>query len=278
MLFKEESVKRVIKILSISTIFIGFLEAKFIVTSSISPISSIIKKIGGDEVEVLTVVKAGASPHTYEPKVSQMIKIEKSKLYFAIGVEFEKVWLNKFKNQNNSLKIIKLDENISKIKRGGKADPHIWLSPSNLLKISEKIFKKLSQADLKNRDLYKLNYQELKEEISELDKKIVENLSSVKKGSSFMVFHPSWGYFAKEYGLKEIAVEINGKKPKPSQLIKLIKRAKEEKIKALIAQPEFSTKSAEILANELKVPVIKLSPLSPNWKKTLESLSKAISR
>ncbi len=141
MLFKEESVKRVIKILSISTIFIGFLEAKFIVTSSISPISSIIKKIGGDEVEVLTVVKAGASrAHTYEPKVSQMIKIEKSKLYFAIGVEFEKVWLNKFKESKLLFKnYSNLDDNISNISQEEEqAEPHIWLSSFKIL-IWEKV-------------------------------------------------------------------------------------------------------------------------------------------
>ncbi len=80
MLFKEESVKRVIKILSISTIFIGFLEAKFIVTSSISPISSIIKKIGGDEVEVLTVVKLELPPILMNQSIS-MIKLRNQALF-----------------------------------------------------------------------------------------------------------------------------------------------------------------------------------------------------
>ncbi len=265
---------RVVLILSIAFLW-GFGEA-LVVASSIAPVSSLIKDIGGKNVDVLTVVEAGASPHSYEPKVSQMRKLERAKLYFAIGVEFERAWLRRFQSQNSTLKIIHLDKGIKKIKVGSRENPHIWLSLPNLLIISQKIFDSLVEADPKNSKIYTQNFKKLQSDIKNLHQTISNSLSKLEKGSSFMVFHPSWSYFARDYNLKELPVEVDGKEPKPSQLIKLIKIAKKEHIKTIIAQPEFSTKSANILARELGIEVLKLSPLNPDWRATFETLSKAI--
>jgi zinc transport system substrate-binding protein len=90
------------------------------------------------------------------------------------------------------------------------------------------------------------------------------------------VLHPSWGYFARDYGLRQLAVQIEGKAPKPRQLMQLIGEAGRAKVRALFVQPEFSDKSARLLARELGIPVIKLSPLAPDWEKTLLKLAESI--
>ena len=82
---------------------------------SILPVQTFVKAIGGDKVDVSLMVQPGNSPHTYEPKPSQMIEIAKADLYFAIDVEFEEVWLPKFKNLNPQMQIIDLTNNIKKI-------------------------------------------------------------------------------------------------------------------------------------------------------------------
>ena len=91
-----------------------------------------------------------------------------------------------------------------------------------------------------------------------------------------MVVHPSWGYFARDYGLRQMPVEIEGKAPKPRQLMQLVDAAKKAKIRAIFVQPEFSDKSARLLAEELRVPVLKISPLAENWSDTLLRLSRAL--
>ena len=91
-----------------------------------------------------------------------------------------------------------------------------------------------------------------------------------------MVFHPSWGYFAHAYGLKQVAVEVEGKSPKPRELIELIKEAKNEKIKAIFTQPEFSDSMAKVMASELDIKVIKVSPLAANWSENLIKIADAI--
>ena len=91
-----------------------------------------------------------------------------------------------------------------------------------------------------------------------------------------MVFHPSWGYFAHAYGLKQMAVEIEGKSPKPKEMVMLIKEAREEKIQAIFTQPEFSDSMAKVMASELHIKVIKVSPLAENWSENLLKIANAI--
>ena len=78
----------------------------------------------------------------------------------------------------------------------------------------------------------------------------------------FIVFHPSWGYFAKAYGLVQIPVEIEGKEPKAAQIRDLIRKARELKITVIFAQPQFSTRSAELIAHEIEGRVVLADPLA----------------
>lgn len=250
---------------------------------SIAPLKLFVDKIGGDRVDSRVMVQAGASPHSYEPKVSQMRYISKADIYFDIGVEFEKVWLDKFKNQNRNLIISDTSKGIKKIAmielshhEVDSKDPHIWTSPINVKQIAKNIYITLSNFDKNSSSFYKKNLDNYLKELDKLDKDIRVILKDTSKGSSFMVFHPAWGYFAKEYNLTELPVEIEGKEPKMRELIKLIKEAKKNRIHAIFTQPEFSDKSAQIIAKNLDVKVIKTSPLAENWSENLKKLAKAI--
>ena len=261
---------------------------------SILPEKTFVEAIGGEKVNVSLMVKPGNSPHTYEPKPSQMLDISKADLYFAIDVEFEKVWLPRFKSLNAKMQVIDLADNIEKIKMQQAHhddsaehahheghdhegdDPHIWTAPKNVKIIAENIYEALVKADAQNKAYYRSNLQTFLASVEETDSKIKEILSALKGSRKFMVFHPSWGYFAKAYNLEQIAVEVEGKEPKPKALIRLLKEAKEEKVSAIFTQPEFSDSVSKIIANELHIPVVKVSPLAPNWSENLISIANAI--
>ena len=264
---------------------------------SILPEQTFVKAIGGDKVSISVMVLPGNSPHTYEPKPSQMKDVAKAALYFAIGVEFENVWLSKFKNLNKNMQIIDLSSGIEKLpmtvhydeahdehghqehdenKEHKGNDPHIWTSPDNVKIIAKNIYNALAKVDPANENYFKQNYEKFLALIAETDNKIKNILSNQPKGTKFMVFHPSWGYFAKAYGLQQLPVEIEGKSPKPKELVHLIKEAKEEQISAIFTQPEFSDSIAKVMANELHIQVIKVSPLAPNWSENLIKISNAI--
>ena len=254
---------------------------------SIVPEKTFVDAIGGKFVHTTVIVPPGTEPHTYAPKPSEMREIQKADMYFSIGVEFEKAWLPRFLNQNKNMKIIDLTQGITKIlmpsfrnthTKEEEKDPHIWTSPENIKIMALHIMKSLSKYDTKNAQYYKKNYGNFIVKINNTDKKIKQILSKTNKNTKFMVFHPAWGYFAKEYNLIQFPIEIQGKSPKPRELIYIIKTAKKEHIKAIFTQPEFSDKTALQIAKELKVPVIKASPLSPDWSKNLINFAKAIAR
>ena len=142
--------------------------------------------------------------------------------------------------------------------------------------MAKNIYDVLLKIDAKNSDYYHKNYIRFLAEITQTDKTIKETLSTVLPGSKFMVFHPSWGYFANEYELVQLSIEVEGKEPKPKALRKIIDTARKENIKAVFAQQEFSDKSAKALARELDIKVIKETPLAKEWSDNLIKMANAI--
>lgn len=278
---------------------------------SIAPQRTFVQQIGKELVDIQVMVQPGSDPHMYEPKPKQIVAISKAKLYFAVGIGFEKAKLGNLTATNPSLKVIHTDQGIEKLsmaahhhrkddhdddhpeehREGGHhesrhdhekgehrkdadhdedhhedagLDPHIWLSPP-LVKIQARtILDALQEADPVHRSVYEANFQEFAARIDQLDADLKKTFEG-KAGSQFMVFHPSWGYFAHAYGLQQVPVEIEGKNPKPAQLKKLIEHARKNGIRVIFVQPQFATKSAELLAREIGGKVVFADPLAEDW-------------
>ncbi len=137
------------------------------------------------------------------------------------------------------------------------------------------IFVALQKADPLHSSDYEANYKALVSEISELDAEL-ENIFSGTHGLQFMVFHPSWGYFADTYGLKQIPLEIEGKNPKPAQLKELIEYANQNDIKVIFVQPQFSAKSAGVIARQIGGQVVFADPLAEDWAVNLRKVAREI--
>ncbi|MFK5975335.1 MAG: zinc ABC transporter substrate-binding protein [Sulfurovum sp.] len=282
--------KKIITTLTLSFTYIFALNA----TVSIMPEKEFLQAIGGDKINISLMVKAGDSPHTYEPKPSQMVDISKSDIYFSIGVEFENVWLPKFANLNPKMQIVDISKDIEKIAmqkheehkdhddhdehNHGALDPHIWTSIANIKIIVQNIYNALSELEPQHREYFKANLDRYIAVLEKTNKNIEDSLSSLLANRVFMVFHPSWGYFARDYNLTQLAVEVEGKSPKPRELIYLIKEAKEERVRAIFTQPEFSDTISKVIATELNIPVVKVSPLAPKILDTLATIAKIIAK
>ncbi|MCP4725487.1 MAG: zinc ABC transporter solute-binding protein, partial [bacterium] len=261
---------------------------------SVQPQKFFVEKIGGDKVEVSVMVPPGADPHVYEPKPQQMVELSKSKLYFATGVDFENSWLDRFASSNPDMKIVHTEENIEKIPMQhieleiseaededehahhddeGGLDPHIWLSPPSVKSQLDVILENLIETDPDNAGLYRLNYDRFCEEINSLDTELKNMFSGGNIKKEFIVFHPAWGYFARAYGLRQIPVEIEGKEPKPRDLVKLIDYARENEIKVIFVQPQISPQTASMIANEIGGEVVTADPLAENWLENLRNVA-----
>jgi len=286
------------KIFLVLLLLVNYIYAQKTVTVSIVPQKYFVEKIAQDKILVNIMVMPGFSPANYDPKTSQMKDLSDSLLYFSIGVPFESVWLDKFKNINKDMQIIDTSKGIKRLameehhheeddKHAHKEehhnehdedkilDPHIWLDPI-LVKIQAKnILDALVKIDNENQKFYYENYKKFLLELDELHLKLTNSLKEVR-AKKFMVFHPSWGYFAQRYGLVQEAVEKEGKEPKPKELMNLINEAKEDGIKIVFVAPQFSKKSAEIIAKGIDGNVTVINPLDENWEKSLIHTSEEI--
>ncbi|MFW5799849.1 MAG: metal ABC transporter solute-binding protein, Zn/Mn family [Spirochaetota bacterium] len=261
---------------------------------SILPQKFFVEKIGGDNIKVSVMVKPGSSPATYEPKPMQMKQLSKSDIYINIGVPFEKSWMSKIKSANKNMLIVDGDKDIEKRRmikehthkeveeeteeihndkeESELSDPHIWLSPTLVKKHCEHILNAFVEVDPANSDIYRNNFNKLTEEIDKLDKEI-KNLLKDKEIKEFMVFHPSWGYFAKDYGLRQVPIEIEGKEPSPKELKEFIDLAKEKDIKIIFVQPQFSKKSAKAIADAINGEILVINPLAENWLENMKEVA-----
>lgn len=298
------------------------------ISVSILPQKYFVEKIVGDKFDVNVMVQPGFSPATYEPKTSQMRDLVKSDIYFSIGVPFEKVWLEKFKQNAKNTLFVDTSKGIEKLamkahshgeeehheeheehkheeyghhdhdedkhekhkehdheeehheEHGhdhGGLDPHIWLDPILVKTQAKNIYEAVSKIDSKNSEFYKANYEVFIKELNQLHNKI-ENILKDSAHKPFMVFHPSWGYFAKRYDLEQISIEVEGKEPKPNQLVEIIEDAKEHKIKVVFVAPQFSQKSASTISKSLNANVVTINPLSLKWDEELIITAKEIEK
>lgn len=237
------------------------------ISVTILPQKGVVKAIGGDKVNVNVMVPPGNSPATYAPDFKKLKALKNSQIYFTIGVPFDKKYIEKIKEINPQIKIIDFGELIKR-----DSNPHIWLSPALLMLQAKTVLDTLIQNDPKNKAFYLKNYQTFVSKLSNLEKK---GFLTIKQ-KAFLTFHPSFHYFAKDFLIKEIALQKEGKSPSFAYLAKIIKLAKKENIKTVIISPEFPTKYAKIVAGKIGADVVTISPLNENPLKTINSLIEAL--
>jgi zinc transport system substrate-binding protein len=257
---------------------------------SIPPQAFFIQKIAGDTADVTVLIPAGSSPATYTPKPSQLKAIKDASLYFTIGVPFEHNWLNRFKSINTSLKIIDMTQGIKKKAlhnplekenhqnhQHETLDPHVWLSPKLAQILAKNIMEAFSQQYPQKRTFYENRYNLFKTEIEHLQNKIKQKLQNLKN-KTFIVFHPSFGYFADEFGLKQIAIEKEGKEPSLKYIKRVIDFAKSHNIKTIFVEPQFSQKSASYIAKQIDGQVVSIDPLAKEWDKNLLEIANSFEK
>lgn len=239
------------------------------VTVSILPQQYFWERIGGDRANISVMVPPGFSPATYEPRPSQIEELGAAQIYARIRVPFEEAWMERIAAANENVLIVDQSEGIERI---GGTNPHIWLSPK-LVKIqAQTIYKSLVEVDPSNESFYRANLEAFLADLDELDATIRGAMSGLQN-RSLMVFHPAWSYFARDYGLEMIPIEIEGSEPSAAEMAALIQTARENNIRVIFAQPEFSTQSAETIAQEIDGSVLLISPLAPDWLSNLQRVA-----
>jgi zinc transport system substrate-binding protein len=255
-------------------------KARLNVLVSVLPQKTFVEAVAGDLVGVKVLIPPGGSPATYELKPSDLVNVEKADIYFRVGyIPFEKANLNKMISLNKRMKIIDTSRNIElrHFKSTGAIDPHIWVAPREVKKQIDAIEQTLEKVDSSHRDIYKQNADRFKKKLERLDVTLTSTFSNLKN-NKIMVFHPSWGYLADDYGLEQVSIEDSGKEPTTEQLKKIIDKARQENIKIIFVQAQFNKDVARAVAEEIRATVVSIDPLAEDYINNLESIAKIIAQ
>ena len=248
-------------------------EEKIGVVVSILPLAEFVEQVGKDKVEVTVIVPPGADPHLFELTPVQLKKISQAQLYVEVGsgLNFELTWMDKIKLIYKDMLICNSSIGITLVDK----DPHIWLSPRNAKTMVENISEALIKIDPLSQKYFKKNSIEYINKLDILDKEIKARLEGVKN-RRFISYHPSWGYFAKEYDLIQIAIEDEGKEPSAASLAHIIDQTRAFSISIILVSPQYNIKSAEVVAKEVGAQIIKADPLSMDYINNLRKLVEEI--
>ena len=265
-----------------------------IITVSLQPQKYFLDKIVGDKIEVQCLLANGANPESYEPSMNNLMQLEKSVAYIKMGnVGFEQVLVDKLQQNNKDLKVYDASQGIDLIlgthdccehhdhdhghhhEHGASADPHTWTSVKNAKVIANNMYNVVVTVDSLNRDFYQANYETLIASLDSLDAYASDALAS-HKGESFLVWHPSLSYFARDYGLEQITIGQIGKELSAKQLQEQIDEAREHKAKVFFFQKEFDSQQASVLSEQIGAKMTTINPLNYDWETEIRCIVDAI--
>ncbi len=239
---------------------------RLLVAASIAPLADFARQVGGDHVSVVTLVPPGASPHTYELTPSQVEQVARARLLVLNGVGLE-YWADKLVKGAGNPKLIVVDTSQGiEILDGDtgalSGNPHVWLDPQNAIVQVEHIRDALIQSDPAHAEVYRNRAQAYVDQLQALDREVAAE-TGTWSNRQFIAFHPAWAYFARRYGLEQAAVieSSPGREPSPAEVARIVETAKRIGARAIFAEPQFSAKAAQTIAEETRAAVLFLDPL-----------------
>ena len=261
---------------------------KPVISVSIIPQQYFLEQLAGDLVEVNVMIPSGASPATYEPSVSQLGKLDQSIVYLRIGhVEFEQSWMNKVSSVNPEMKIVDLSEGVETIEENihededhhghshHGTDPHIWMSVHNARIIAGNIHKELLLLFPGEKDYLRVKLDQFSLLLDSLHLEITSTLQGLEN-NKFMIYHPALTYYARDYGLEQLSLEIEGKTPSPAHLKEMVDLAHEHQISKILVQTQFDRKNAEVVARETGSEIIQFDPLDLHWREQMRYIAQQL--
>ena len=267
-------------------------ENRLAALATVEPVAYFLRAVGGDFVTVEVLVPAGREAETYAPTPSDIQKLALCRIFFRVGLVSEEPLLARLRTLNPKMEIVDLRENLalhgdehhdeSHEHRHGEPcgcgdglDPHLWMSPEIMKTATETIAKRFSRLDSAHAADFQRSAAELVERLDDLSDLIQRRLAGLSHRTIY-VFHPAYGYYCRQFGLEQRAIEADGKAPKPRELADWIRRAGEERVRTIIVQPEFGPSAIQAICESLPVRSAVHSPLEADYFENLRRLTELI--
>lgn len=264
------------------------------VTVSVPPLAWLVSQVAGPEVVVEHLIERDEDAESFKPTDRRITRIARSALFFRVGVPAEKgPWLRALA-ESGSIEVVDLRQGLDLREMGahhshthpappggaeavafGGADPHVWLSPRRLEIMAATVARHLAAVDPQRSEHYAAREAAVRARQRELDTALAARLAPVR-GGSFFIFHPAWGYFADDYGLRQVAIEIEGKEPTEAELTRLMRQARALGARTLFVQPQIHSATPAALARALGARLEILDPLAFDLPANLEHAAECL--
>ena len=251
------------------------------VVVSVPPQAWLVRRIGGDRVDVHVLLPPGASEHTYEPTPQQVARLGAARLVVEVGHPsflFERRLLDALLDRQPRPLVVDMTRHADLIQErgaGSGSDPHLWLSPAVMRATAQDVAAVLGALDPAGAATYRQGLVAVLAEITALDGDLRRELASLA-GRRFLVYHPAWGYLARDYGLEQVAIEAEGKEPSARRMLDVAEMARREGLGTVFVERWSSDRSARAIAGELGARVVTLDPLAEDWPANLRRVGGAL--
>lgn len=250
---------------------------------TITPMQSIIEEITAGDFDIEVIVPKGASPETFEPTPKQVTSFSDAELIFSTGlIDFEQSLVQRISgdaevvNLSNGIELIAGSCSHGNHQHKHGVDPHIWTSPRALRTMVTNAHKAI-MAHYPDSMKYTEATGRLLERINKLDNYCATRIKA-EGVEAMMIYHPAYTYYARDYGIEQIAIEHDGKEPSLRQTTALIEKAKEHGVKAILRQPQYSEDKVRAIANDAGAEIITTDPLAEDILGEIERVTEIICR
>ena len=217
--------------------------------------------VGGDRVEISTIIPDGTEPHDFEPKAQDLVGLSTAKVFVYSGFGMES-WADKAVQSADNPDLVTVEASKGaepikntdpgEIKEHGQYDPHIWLSLRGAEIETKNIRDGLVKADPSDKEYYEKNCDDFVSKLESLYAEYDKKFKSVPK-KSFVTGHAAFGYLCRDFGLTQNSVEDVYAEGEPSaqQLAELVKYCKEHNVTTVFAEEMASPDVSKTLADEV---------------------------
>lgn len=256
-----------------------------VVLVTVAPHRYLVNRIAGDTVKVEVIVPSTANVHTFEPTPKQMIRAAEADIWFRIGESFEKRLVESLQAHHPTLQVVDLRQGLDLIygthehgpccNHDEGVDLHFWLSPNQLKIQALTVTNNLVALYPEHETQYRAALKEHLRELDRLDNELRMELEFIR-GRTILVVHPAYGYFCRDYHLKQLSIEIEGKDPSSKQLSQLLHQIKTHRLRTVFSQIQYSPKVADLVKEQLgpNGKVVELDPYAENYMKNMRFIAR----
>lgn len=230
---------------------------------SFQPLYDVVTRVAGEAATVERAAPLGASPHTFDPTVRDIVRIREADLAVMAGLGAD-TWLERYVRASGSrAQVLKLGDRMTfvRLRSGRGTDPHWWLDASLMAQAARTVGTQLAALDPARAATYRANAEREAERLNALHAELKRTLAPVR-GGGLVTFHNAFGYFARAYGLKVVATlaPLEGVEPSARTLAGAVQTIRTARVKAVFAEPQLPPGPARTVAAEAGVPLYTLDP------------------